>query len=459
MKIVKKLGLYILMLVLVISGSVCTNGVDVHADPVVRSTSDYSSVNFDSMSLAEYCFFFVQDLNVKYQEGYGCTGTGRSDYSTIKSFGGLEDVALGNLNGADYGIDCSSMVYIIGRKFGSKADSMCSADWEKETVGNGLREARIPILDSSGKHLENLDKLEIGDVIIQERMNHEDGNYHALIYAGVLDGMRTLVHIGSSHTCRCSAADNGTCSGGCVVTPGVGITYGASCEPYVNGSDGQHKRFIRTANADTFFSDTGEYTAIWIYKPIYDRAVGADATEEAINSFGSGAGYKEITVWTHKTGTLKEESAIYGLPGYFEFGGEPITLAGRDGLGTGEKANLVAIGEAINLRATTVGSVINTVCMVLGMVLILYAFLILLGYVFDMSNNFIDFRMLSVLSMGRWEIIDDQDITKSFKKGNKVFLTKTAIIFRAILIGLMGMVLVSGILLEGVGAVINMLYR
>lgn len=418
----------------------CMLGKEANASDglVVRSLNDYG-VDFSNMCLADYCMFFVQDINLKYFTGHGCTGSGRS--SDILNYSSLQDIAINEIEGGDNGLDCSSLVYVIGKYFGSKCTAITTSDWDRMVIGTNIT-AKI---DAKSQGFDNL---ETGDVIITKTA--EGG--HALICVGEVNGQKTMVHIGSRYMCTGDKPESCTC---CTITPGSGVTFCNSCTPNVTSGSGQNKRFIRTAAVDAYFSDMSDLDSCYIYKPIYERSLGGDYTG---TNYGSGASVSTITSWITKTGTLKEEAEIVGMPGVYEFDGEPIVITGRDGLAMGDVVALTTIGSNINYGKLTVESVISTIVVGLGYVLILYGTLLILAFFFDSSNNFIDMSLMSILTFGKWRVVDDEDVKKTMRMNGKTYVTRTGVFVRAGIIWIVGIMLVSGWLLNGIAWVINKIY-
>lgn len=408
---------------------------------VVRTADDYG-VDFSTMSLADYCMFFVQDINLKYNTGHHCTGEGRS--SDILSYSSLQDICLNELGGGDNGLDCSSLVYIIGKYFGSKCTAITTSEWDRMVVGTNISTPRI---DAKAQGFSNL---EAGDVIITK---DNEGNGHALICVGEIDGKNSMIHIGSKYLCTGERPSTCTC---CTITPGTGVSFCSDCTPNITTSSGQNKRFIRTAAVDTFFSDMSTLSSCYIYKPIYDRSLGSGYTG---TDYGSGATVSTITSWLTRTGTLREEAEIVGMPGKFIFDGEPIVITGRDGLAVGDVVALTTIGSNINYGKLTVEGVISTIVVGLGYVLILYGTLLILAFFFDSSNNFIDMSLMSILTFGKWMVVDDMDVKKTIRKKGKTYVTRTGVFVRAGIVWLVGILLVSGWLLNGIAWVINKIYE
>lgn len=437
----KKVQIFILSVCLVVGllTPMIYEGYKVEADSsnlIVRTAEDYAKVDFANMPLSDYALFFVQDINMKYNYGRGCVGKTRS--SGITNLASLQDVCTSEIAGADNGIDCSAFVYLICKYYGWQGTSLGTSYWKNEPVGEDGTVSRAKDITQ----LSDFDDIQVGDVIIT--LNGSQG--HALIYVGDVGGNRTLVHIGSSYMCKECETHPCDC---CQINPGVGVTFCANCTPNEDAA-GQNKRFVRTANLDKYFSGNtiAELTDCTLYSPIYGRSIGAGPTG---TDYGSGHSNGVITEFTHKTGTLKEEGAIIGMPNRHTFDGEFISLVGRDGLAMSEIAAVSTIGDGIGYGKWTASRVISTVSVTVGYILLLYAALIMVGYAFDRSNNFVEIEMLKILSFGRWYVLDEPDsIQKTVRKNGRTYVTKKGIIIRAVIIGSVGILFISGYILVGI---------
>lgn len=426
--------------ILLIFGVVVSYSYTIDADDtlVVRTASDYN-IDFSTMCFADYCMFFVQDINIKYGIGHNCGGNGRS--GGILDYGSLQDLCLNELAGGDNGIDCSALVYIIGKYFGSSINTSSTSAYESLSIGSDVER----IIDAKER---GFDEIKTGDVIITKKGDQG----HALICVGEVAGEMSMVHIGSSFLCTHEDRSR-TC---CTIVPGSGVNFCDACTPNVTTSSGQNKRFIRTAAVNTFFSDMSGYDSVKIYRPFYSRNLGDDYTG---TDYGSGASSSTIVSWVQKTGTMLEESEIIGMPGKFVFDGEPIIITGRDGLSTLDKEALTSIGQGIGYGKITISSIITTIVTALGYILLLYGSLLIMAYFFDCSNNFIDMSLMSILTFNKWRVVDDEDVKKTLKRNGITYITKTGVFVRAGIVWVIGILFVSGTLLKGIAFVLDKIYE
>ena len=91
--------------------------------------------------------------------------------------------------------------------------------------------------------------------------------------------------------------------------------------------------------------------------------------------------------------------------------------------------------------------------------LIIYGILLIFAFFFDSSNNFIDMSLMSILTFGKWRVVDDSEIKKTVKKEGKTYVTRSGVFVRAGIIFLVGIMLVSGVILKCIALIINKLYR
>lgn len=436
-RLVSVLALFILLVYM------CSIGVSAAAGDqlVIRRADHYAAIDFTQMSLADYCVYFVQDINLKYHEGFGCRGSERSSMDEIEECGSLQGVAQASLDGRDIGLDCSSFVYLIGKFFGSKSTAKTSYAWANCTIGSEI----------SGKvnaKTEGFSSLEVGDVIVTM---DEDNKGHVLICVGEIEGKMSMVHIGSSYLCK-DGRTNSTC---CSINPGQGISICDNCIAFIDLS-GQYKRFPRIAGVNEYFSDMDNYNSVMIYKPIYDRSLGSGFSG---TDYGTGISVSQAYSWILKTGSLKEEKDIIGMGSSWVTDGEPISIVGRNGLGMSEITELTDIGDTMGYGKITIGSVSRMITIVAGYILLLYACLLIGAYVFDRSNTFIDVSLLSVLSFGKWMVVDDDErIKKSYRENGHVYITKTGVIIRSVIVGTIGIAFLSGKAFSFVIWVLNLVY-
>lgn len=99
----------------------------------------------------------------------------------------------------------------------------------------------------------------------------------------------------------------------------------------------------------------------------------------------------------------------------------------------------------------------------LGIVLIFYALLLLVAYMLDYSNQFIDFSLLSFLSFGRFRVIDWDDyhsglINTGWDAEKKItYLTKGMLFIRVVILVIIGCLLLSGVVGNSIANLISII--
>lgn len=420
----------------------------------VRDASAYD-VDFDSMSFADYAVFWVQDINLKYQEGNGCHGTKRSghvgcvnsNYTGFFSMD-LKSIALANLNGQDYGIDCSSFTYFLGKQFGEQSEFKSTGDYAN--VLNGRTDASSVGIThyKSVSSLDDFEGITVGDIILTI---DGDGQGHVMCCIGEIDGELSLIHIGSSHLCC-----NGCSGSGCVISPGRGVSISSS-HTENKDSVGQNKRFIRVMSINTYFgSSISRYNTVAWFRPTYAKDLGSGYTGEYSNS----SGFTINQDFLKTAGSLVEEGDLIGMPDMWKFEGEPVYTPDRSGLSVTEVITVGTIGEDVKNKQVSIMSISKLIINIVGYLCILYGFFLIIGLIFDKSNNFVDTSALSILSLGHWRLVEDmEEAKKTTKKNGKTFITTRGVIFRAIGCVMFGLVLISGIALQLVLRLIGWLYK
>jgi len=112
-----------------------------------------------------------------------------------------------------------------------------------------------------------------------------------------------------------------------------------------------------------------------------------------------------------------------------------------------DKYNMLQIKENIDLRKKSSLNIANIAVTVFGILLMVYGLLLLISFFFDRFNNFFDFSLISVLSIGRIKLADSGEvITDEMRKQG--FVTSTTLLIRIGVIELIGGLLVSGVIVR-----------
>lgn len=145
------------------------------------------------------------------------------------------------------------------------------------------------------------------------------------------------------------------------------------------------------------------------------------------------------------TGLLVCESDLTGMPlEWTEALEAQVTppLLSRDDLSVTDSESLSQIEERLNAKENFYLTM-RTIIVCVGIVIMLYGVAILVAYIFDKTNSFIDISLLNVLTFNKVYLIEDKsDITKETK--GKVYVTKSGLFTRVLIIEAIGFLLLSG---------------
>lgn len=208
-----------------------------------------------------------------------------------------------------------------------------------------------------------------------------------------------------------------------------------------------HRPPTNYPHVSTFAGDGANYRTPQAYlrmvddvsqlKPIGNTTTGEETVEEV----------EEIKGY----GTIVTESDLTGMPikSTLIDAQRQLEMIGRDNLSATELANLQYIEEALNSYKKTPMQWYNIIQSFLGIVCILYGVLLFLCYLFDYTNVFIELPLLTIITFGRFRIIDDDDILSGAKKGwNKergvTYVTMPMVVARSVVLWILGAVLISG---------------
>ena len=142
-----------------------------------------------------------------------------------------------------------------------------------------------------------------------------------------------------------------------------------------------------------------------------------------------------------------EQWELLGMPAKSDIAVESIDLDLPDSndLTLSEKINLGSIEEGINSRHKTPQQVLNIVFIIVGFLLIIYTLLLLIGFVFDKTNTFLNLSLVSILTLGKLKIVSmDEEITPEMAKEG--YVSRKALFVRSLVLFLLGGLLVSGVI-------------
>lgn len=113
-----------------------------------------------------------------------------------------------------------------------------------------------------------------------------------------------------------------------------------------------------------------------------------------------------------------------------------------DSLMPHEVLNLSAIQSTKEAKELTLGQIVNTVAIFIGVLLVLYAVSLVIGFAFDCVNVFVDVEVIKILTFGYIKVVRDKnDLGTDKKKGYTSVIKLFAIV---IVVALIGVLLISG---------------
>lgn len=164
------------------------------------------------------------------------------------------------------------------------------------------------------------------------------------------------------------------------------------------------------------------------------------------------------------TGSIVTTSDIDGMPieSTLVAQQKAFELKGLDNLSLAERETLAYMKDYMdNSTSYKVQNFGGKLLSGLGIALMLYSLFLLVCYVLDYTNVFVEISFLSLISFGRFRIVDDDIINSgSLSSGwddrrKVVYLTAKMVVVRVIVIFLVGSMLVSGVVPELVSVVVE----
>lgn len=143
---------------------------------------------------------------------------------------------------------------------------------------------------------------------------------------------------------------------------------------------------------------------------------------------------------------MVKEWELHGMPSKSNMtkDAQDIELPNNKGLTLAEKINVSDIKDNMDARHKNIYQVMSIVFSVVGFLLVVYALLLCIGYVFDRTNSFINVSMVSVLTMGKIKITDKGE-TISEEMSKEGYVKPSAFYARSLVIFLVGCLLISGV--------------
>lgn len=195
----------------------------------------------------------------------------------------------------------------------------------------------------------------------------------------------------------------------------------------------------------------GEYRKPTLYlrmvKDIEDLKPLSGSDSDDMNDTVDGiAGYGDMITESDLTGMM--------IPEFLEEYRETVGNSDVTQLSSQERSNLAEIKSNKDATETVENKQIkwfHAIQMFLGICCYIYAILLFLAYMFDYYNSFVDISLLGLLTFGKFKIMESQEV-KGFKQfrgynesNKKTYVTMGMIIFRCVVLCLIGALLTSGL--------------
>lgn len=165
-------------------------------------------------------------------------------------------------------------------------------------------------------------------------------------------------------------------------------------------------------------------------------------------------------------GSMITESDLTGMPIKSTLVAEQqrLELKDRSSLTTYDIQNLDYIKEYLAEDDPDSATWYTRFTSFLGIVCIFYAILLLVAYMLDYSNQFIDFSLLSFISFGKFRIIDWNDYHSGMidtgwdSARNVTYLTKGMLFIRVVILMIIGGLLLSGFIGNSIANLISSIF-
>lgn len=171
---------------------------------------------------------------------------------------------------------------------------------------------------------------------------------------------------------------------------------------------------------------------------------------------------KKVTS-SNGTGSIVTTSDIDGMPieSTLIAQQKAFELKGLDNLTLAEQETLAYMKDYMYGSSYKIQNIGGTVLIAIGIALILYSILLLVCYILDYTNVFIDFSFLSLISFGKFRIVEEEFIDSGAvhsgwdERRKVIYLTSKMVVVRVVIIFLVGMMLISGIVPELVATIVE----
>lgn len=187
----------------------------------------------------------------------------------------------------------------------------------------------------------------------------------------------------------------------------------------------------------------------------YGRAMRGKTTycrmvEDKSTLLGEGTSKKEVKE-VKSSGCLLTESDLTGMPieSSVEASQEMVKLYGADDLSLVDTNSIDMIRENMNAEDKSISRYVGIACSLLGILVCIYASIIVVAMVLDYTNRWIDISLLGLLSFNRWFVVtkselEDGYLTTGFNKDKgKTYLTVKMLSFRVAVLFIVGICLIA----------------
>lgn len=170
-------------------------------------------------------------------------------------------------------------------------------------------------------------------------------------------------------------------------------------------------------------------------------------SNEAFNGAGSSYSGEQTDAQLIAYQNVIDEWELHGMPTISEIAVDmvDVVLPDSSNLTLSEKINMGSIKESMDSRHKTAQQILSIVFVTVGLVLLVYTLLLLIGYTFDRTNTFLNVSIVSFLSLGRLKVVGvNENVTPEMAKEG--YITQKAMYVRCAILFVVGGLLVSGVI-------------
>lgn len=206
------------------------------------------------------------------------------------------------------------------------------------------------------------------------------------------------------------------------------------------------------------------------WAPYVNRIDVARSEIQGSNKAFSEAGNNDNSIQSNAPKTEEEKQLLEQLIKEFDLQGMPtinglpnqqkVDLPTTTGLSISENINLDSIKEARNNNSFAISEDLSRILMFLGIVLIFYSVLLLVALLYDWVNSFIDFSLISILTLGKYRLVSKDYFEKNKLIGYDKYKRQTNVtplscFIRIVCIAVIGILITSGVIQTVIIWVIN----